>query len=94
MVTHPADHRWSSAAAHLAGRNDGLVNVAPLLEIIGDWRKFLGEPPEENLGGRLQRHESTGRPLGNEGFLARIEASLQRSLTPRKPGRKPKNRPK
>jgi len=94
MVTYPADHRWSSAAAHLAGRDDALVKVAPLLEMIGDWRKFLGEPSPEDLAARLRRHESTGRPLGNDGFLARLGASLNRVLTPRRPGRKPKDRAK
>jgi putative transposase len=30
--------RWSSAAAHLAGEDDGVVRVAPLLERVKDWR--------------------------------------------------------
>src|SRR5258706_825766 len=35
--------RWSSARAHLAGRDDGLVSVAPLLERVSDWKNFLSE---------------------------------------------------
>ena len=34
------DWPWSSARAHLTGRDDGLVEVAPLLERIGDFVAF------------------------------------------------------
>jgi len=35
---------WSSAAAHISGLNDKLVNVAPLLSSIkGDWGDFLAK---------------------------------------------------
>jgi hypothetical protein len=36
--------RWSSAAAHLAGQDDAVVRVAPLLERVQDGRAFLLEP--------------------------------------------------
>lgn len=37
------DYPWSSARAHLAGRDDGLVAVEPLLSLVPDWEKFLLE---------------------------------------------------
>jgi putative transposase len=37
----PAAYPWSSAAAHLAGRDDELVKVEPLLEMIGNSRALL-----------------------------------------------------
>ncbi len=46
-------------------------------------------PSEEKIK-MLQQHERTGRPLGNESFLTRLEKSLGRLLKPKKPGRKPK----
>jgi len=33
--------RWSSAAAHLTGQEDGVAQVAPLLERVKDWREYL-----------------------------------------------------
>jgi len=33
LVDAPSRYRWSSAAAHLRGRDDALVRVAPLLEV-------------------------------------------------------------
>ncbi|MCJ7670392.1 MAG: hypothetical protein MUO61_07780, partial [Dehalococcoidia bacterium] len=38
---------------------------------------------------RLRRHERTGRPLGSENFVAKLERILDRMLRPKKVGRKP-----
>jgi len=85
LVAEPGDYRWSSAAAHLAGRDDGLVKVAPLLGLVPDWQGFLAGGIEEKEIKRLRRHERTGRPVGSEEFLSRLEATLGRPLRPRKP---------
>ncbi len=48
--SNEGDWPWSSARAHLAGRDDQLVRVAPLLGMIGDWGAFLNSAmPEEDL---------------------------------------------
>ena len=36
---------WSSARGHLAGQDDGLATVAPLLDAVGDWAAFLAVAP-------------------------------------------------
>jgi putative transposase len=81
--------RWSSAAAHVAGRDDGLVHVGPLLERVKDWREFLTEALEADDAELLRRHTRTGRPLGETVFLDRIEQTLHRVVRPAKRGRKP-----
>jgi putative transposase len=86
--------RWSSAPAHVAGRDDGLVRVAPLLKRVKDWREFLMEAVEAEDIERLRRHERTGRPLGSAAFLDRVEATLEWIVRPAKPGRKPKRQEK
>jgi len=40
----------------------------------------------------LRRHSRTGRPLGNETFLERLETMAGRILKPQKRGPKPKER--
>ena len=82
--------RWSSAAAHVAGRDDGLVHVTPLLERVKDWRAFLTEALTPEQAEVLRAHERTGRPLGEPAFLDRIERTLHRIVRPARPGRKPK----
>ena len=86
-------HRWtwSSAAAHLAGEDDGLVRVAALLKRFPDWAAFLGEGLSEEQVERIQRHERSGRPLGGTAFIKKLEERLGRTLTARPPGRPRKN---
>lgn len=45
----PADWSWSSTAAHLAGKDDGLVTVKPMLDRIDDWASYLSM--ESDTGG-------------------------------------------
>jgi len=82
---------WSSARAHLSGRDDELANAAPLLAMVGDWRTLLSLPADEDEAGALRRHQRTGRPLGDDTFVDRLETTLGRSLRRRKPGPKPRN---
>ena len=90
LVQSAADWPWSSARAHLAGRDDGVVKVAPVLERIGDFAAYLDEPIDEaETFGPLRLSETTGRPLGTDSWLRRVEAALGRSVTPKKRGRKP-----
>ena len=86
--------RWFSTAAHIAGRNDGLVDVAPLLERVDDWREYLGSGLDAEQADLLRQHERTGRPLGGTAFLKRLERRLGRVLRKKTPGRKPKSEQK
>ena len=91
LVDKPGDWQWSSASAHLAGRDDDLVAVRPLLDKVQmGWEDFLWLPVARSEAELLKKHERTGRPLGESSFIQRLEQSLGRSLTPQKPGPKPK----
>lgn len=87
MVEDPKDYPWSSARAHLSGKDDGIVNTAPLLALVPDWRAFLNVPVDESVSEALLAHESTGRPLGAESFVSGIETLLDRSLRKQEVGR-------
>ena len=41
LVERPEDYRWSSTRAHLEGKDDELVKVAPLLDLVPNWSNFL-----------------------------------------------------
>ena len=90
LAERPEDYAWSSARAHLTGADDQLAKVEPLLGIVCNWREFLSLSDEEELK-LLRRHERSGRPLGNDNFVDRIEAELTRMLRPLKRG--PKTKP-
>jgi putative transposase len=90
LVSKARDWRWSSARAHLAGRDDGVVAVRPLLALVPDWAGFLDGGLSADEREAIRAGERTGRPLGAPRFLARLEKRLKRPLARRKPGPKPK----
>ncbi len=87
LAETPEGWQWSSARAHLAGEDDQLVKVAPLLELAGNWKGFLDGGTEEDRD-RIRKHERTGRPLGTESFVEGLEHTLARALKRQKPGPK------
>jgi putative transposase len=92
LVNSPSRYRWSSARAHTRGKDDTLVRVAPLLQMVPNWRGFLARVLKEEDVKLLRSHEQTGRPLGDEAFLATLERKLGRVLRRQKPGPKPEAR--
>ena len=90
LAEAPWEWKWSSAGAHLEGRDDKLAKAGPLLQLVGGWEEFLGGALSEEECETFRRHERTGRPLGSAAFVERIERDLGRVLRPRKAGRKPK----
>jgi putative transposase len=89
LVSDPYAWRWSSAQAHAAEKDDLLVRVEPLLEMVGDWQQFLFDAEEEDAR-KIRGHERTGRALGGDSFLDLLESSLERAVKPMKAGRKKK----
>ena len=81
---------WSSAKAHLKGRDDGVVSVAPLLEREPKWAKFLARGLDDHTIEAIRSAERTGRPMGGAEFTAALEQTLGRVLARRKPGRRPR----
>src|SRR5882672_4557138 len=62
LVARAEDWAWSSARAHLAGRDDGLVRVAPLLDRVGRFTDLVGVESGEADDARfaaLREAEST-----------------------------------
>ena len=50
LVDSAADWPWSSARAHLSGRDDCLVKVAPMMAMVADWAGLLNSAlPESAL---------------------------------------------
>ena len=90
LVADAADWRWSSAGPHLSRRDDRLVQTAPLLAMIADWRGFLNSAIREEELRDLREHGRTGFPLGNATFVERLEQAVGRALRAGKPGRPPR----
>ncbi len=85
----PESYLWSSARAHMKGREDKLLSPEkPLLHFVPDWAAFLQEWPEDQDPKAIERHLQTGRPRGNDVFLDSVESMVGRTVRPQKPGRR------
>ena len=91
LAARPEDWPWSSARAHLTGASDGLTETGALGIPPAAWRDFLASGLSDTEAEALRAGERTGRPLGDEGFVAGLEAQTGRTLARQKPGRKPRS---
>ena len=93
LVKKPEEWLWSSAEPHMKGKDDLLVKTKPLSKLVNkSWRKFLTQELPETEIALLRKHERTGRPLGADRFIKKLEHILNRSLRPKKPGPKKKDK--
>jgi len=91
LAKKPEDYRWSSAHAYLHGKDDILVKAEPLKSLVNDWRDFFKTDLTIKEKEMIQSHQRTGRPLGDRGFLCRLEKMTNRILVKQKPGPRKKN---
>jgi len=76
-----ANYEWSSAAAHAGLRRDRLV--APDIDrwvAVSDWSDWLAEAEPEDSVTRLRLNTRTGRPLGHDSFVQKLEVHSGRRL--------------
>ena len=88
LTQYAADWAWSSVRAHLAGTDDGLVTVRPVLDRVSCFSDLLLEHRDEAFAA-LRRAESTGRPVGTAEFVTGLERVLGRRIARRAPGPAP-----
>jgi putative transposase len=95
MVAEAGEWRWSSARAHL-----GEVDAGWWLDLSGwrmdyspeQWKEVLRTTvAQEAEAERIREATRTGRPLGEDGFVRKLEWRLQRRLTAGTPGRPPRS---
>ena len=91
LVERAEDWPWSSVRAHLAGRDDGLVTVAPLLvRSAGRFADLIETEASAEALSALRAAETIGRPLGSAAFLSRLAAATGRDPRPKRRGPKPR----
>ncbi len=93
LVPSAQDWQWSSAAVHLARVPDELVSpdLPPALNAVNCWSEFLSAGISPEVEARLRQHGRSGRPFGDEAFIARLEGHTARPLKRKRAGRKPRS---
>ena len=88
MVERPEDYPWSSAASHCGLRDDPVVATDPEWRgALQDWSEYLMSTLDAEHLNELRTCTSTGKPCGNDEFVARVSAELGSPLQRRQRGR-------
>jgi putative transposase len=87
MVAYAWDYPWSSAGFHTCRtKTDPLVKEGTLSDLISDWEGFLAGGMTGEVD-RLRMATQTGRPVGDDIFVAEVENMTGRDLSKGAPGR-------
>ena len=89
IVRRAWEYPWSSASAHVTGQDPNTVISLQRWEAMSppDWRAALAEAESKEDLETLRSHTRTGRPLGSDSFLSKLERALGRRLRPLPVGR-------
>ena len=88
IVKKAEDYCWSSAGAHAKGLKDSLLSPCYLTDEIENWQRYLQEGPSDAAYDKnVEKHLSTGRPLGSEDFIMKLQDITNRTLKIKAPGR-------
>lgn len=95
LVGIAPQYPWSSAAAHIVGR-DPLGVVDPTgwrdLDIRSDWRELLESEAANGRGSEVRQATRSGVPCGEKDFIRDLETRLGRRLELRPSGPAPKTK--
>jgi putative transposase len=84
----PWKQAWSSAAAHCGAADSfGLLDLRWWCGLYSpaEWRRILQQPEDQAIVEQIRRGTWSGRPLGSDRFIAKMESILGRRLrTPRR----------
>jgi len=87
MVAHAWKYPWSSAGFPAGWtESDPLVKDRTLSGLITDWEGFLAGGITDEFD-RLRMTTQTGRPSGDDIFIAKVENMTGRDLSKGAPGR-------
>lgn len=88
IVREYADYRWSSIRHHLGFERIKFIQDDILQNMINNWSDFMDEEVKKEDIDLIVKHENTGRPLGEESFIEKLENELGRSIKKKKTGPK------
>jgi len=90
LCSLPEEWPWSSVQAHYQGKDDNVVAVKPMLKRINNWSAYLSVEHRAEDVAAIRQHARTGRPIGSESFIGRLETLTGKRLKKRRPGPKPR----
>ena len=88
LVKKAEDYLFSSAKAHVLKQKDILLSDNFMFSDIEDWSSYLAQEDQPSHVNLFKRCAHTGRPLGDEKFIIKLEELTGKVLRVKKPGPK------
>lgn len=95
MVKKPWEWRWSSARAHCEMEREDRLGVNRLFKYIekdGKWAAYIAENDLREDMELIRKQTRKGLPIGNEGFIKKLENKLARAIRAMPRGRPKKKK--
>lgn len=89
LAGKPWDYGWSSAASHISGAPSVFLDTDMFSKAMNpdEWQSFLLREQPASTIQAIRSNTQTGRPIGDDKFLATLEKRLGLSLRPQPVGR-------
>lgn len=81
LVKKPEEWEWSSVREHLKKAKGplSLIDVNDFID-IRNWKEYLAQEEEEDIIKKIRANTLTGRPLGDDAFIMKLENVFGRRL--------------
>ncbi len=84
IVKRPYEYTWSSAKDHVNNARSSIIDTSGLFSYMeieqSKWKNFIDTPDNADDASNIRKHTMTGRPLGNESFINKLEKRLGERL--------------
>ncbi|MBN1527285.1 MAG: transposase [Candidatus Omnitrophica bacterium] len=84
IIKDPIDYMWSSAKCHANKSRTEIIDTSQLFRYIEipqkDWKEFISEHDNPDEIARIRKSTITGRPLGSEHFIEKLEKVFDQRL--------------
>ena len=84
IAKKPTDYIWSSAKSHSDISHKDMIDTSPLFKYIeveqGSWKEFINKPDEPDEVAMIRKYTMTGRPLGGDSFINKLEKTFDMRL--------------
>jgi len=84
IVNKPTDYIWSSAKSHSAISTNDIIDANNLFKYIDvkqtEWEEFISGSDEPDVVAVIRKYTMTGRPLGGDSFIQKLEKVFDKKL--------------
>jgi putative transposase len=84
IVKHPTEYTWSSAKEHADKSYNGILDTRALFDYVdieqNKWKEFIDQNDATEDISIIRKYTMTGRPLGGDSFIKKLEERFNMRL--------------